>query len=139
MYQGPCPLSTELVRQHRFDVLAFCAMEIQPALPPEQRHGLSVFHVPLNDSHEAPMTDAEWQLAERSGREIARLTAGGHRSLVTCAMGWNRSGIVNAIAMHYRFGMSGPAAVAQIRAARGPQALSNPSFVRRLDRLRRLR
>lgn len=135
MYQGPCPLSTELVREHRFTVLAFCAREIQPPLPrPEP--GLVVLYVPLNDSYAEPMTDAEWALALAAGHAVSSLTAKGGRSLVTCAMGLNRSGIVNAVALHYRFGMSGDDAIQQIRATRGPQALSNPSFGRRLRALR---
>jgi len=135
MYQGPCPPSTDAVRGHRFTVLVFCAREIQPYLPDHLLRGLDVLYVPLNDSFNEPMTDAEWDLAHGAGREVARLTALGGRSLVTCAAGLNRSGIVNAIALHYRFGCSGAGAIAQIRATRGPQALSNPSFERRLVKL----
>lgn len=139
MYQGPCPPSTDAVRAQRFTVLAFCAMEIQPMLPGHWQHGLDVLYVPLNDSLDAPMTDAEWALAHGAGKEIARLLTLGGRSLVTCAAGLNRSGVVNAVALHYRFGCSGPEAVEQIRATRGPQALGNPSFVRRLAKLPRRR
>ena len=139
MYQGPCPLSTEQVRAHRFTVLAFCALEIQPMVSAQSKHGLTLLYVPLNDNPDAPMTDVEWERAHGAGREVARLTALGERSLVTCAAGLNRSGIVNAVALHYRFGCSGPEAVAQIRATRGPQALGNPSFERRLAKLPRRR
>lgn len=135
IYQGPCPLSTELVRQHGFRVLVFCAMEIQPYLPEHLLHGLKVRYVPLNDSVE-PMTDQEWHAAQRAGREVAHLTAGGQRALTTCAMGLNRSGVVNALALHYRFGVAGSEAVAQVRKMRGGQALGNPSFVERLNQLR---
>jgi protein-tyrosine phosphatase len=139
MYQGPCPLSTDQVRAHRFTVLAFCAMEIQPMLPAHLQRGLAVLYVPLNDNPNEPMTDAEWELARDAGKEVARLTALGDRSLVTCAAGLNRSGIVNAVALHYRFGCSGAEAVAQIRATRGAAALGNPSFVQRLAKLPRRR
>ncbi len=82
------------------------------------------------------MTDQEWLAAQRAGREVAHLTAGGQRALTTCAMGLNRSGVVNALALHYRFGVAGSEAVAQVRKMRGGQALGNPSFVERLNQLR---
>jgi hypothetical protein len=135
LYQGPCPDSTEQVRRHGFHVLVFCAREIQPYLPPDRAHGLHVLYVPLNDSAVDPMTDDEWSAAHSAGHEIARLTAGGARALTTCAMGLNRSGIVNAVALHYRFGVSGRNAVARVRMMRGANALHNPSFVARLYKL----
>jgi hypothetical protein len=137
VYQGPCPDSTEQVRRHRFHVLVFCAREIQPYLPPNRTHGLHVLYVPLNDSAADPMTDDEWRAASEAGHEVARLTAVGARALTTCAMGLNRSGVVNALALHYRFGISGSNAIARVRAIRGSNALGNASFVRRLSQLSR--
>lgn len=135
IYQGPCPQSTEHVRQSGFHVLVFCAVEIQPYLPAHMLQGLQVRYVPLLDSANIPMTDEEWDAARRAGRDVAHLTSGGLRALTTCAMGLNRSGVVNALALHYRFGVSGRDAVAQVRRARGDNALGNPSFVQRLHRL----
>jgi hypothetical protein len=135
IYQGPCPDSTEQVRRGGFHVLVFCAREIQPYLPPHIAKGLHVLYVPLNDSAMDPMTDDEWRAACEAGREVAQLTAGGARALTTCAMGLNRSGVVNALALHYRFGVSGKNAVSRIRMMRGGNALHNPSFVTRLSRL----
>jgi protein-tyrosine phosphatase len=117
-------------------VLVFCAMEIQPYMPPHIAQGLHVLYVPLNDSMAQPMTDDEWRAAQKAGHEVARLTAGGARALTTCAMGLNRSGVVNALALHYRFGVSGKDAISRVRAARGANALHNPSFVMRLAQLR---
>lgn len=135
IYQGPCPQSTEQVRQHGFHVLVFCAREIQPYLTPHVLQGLQVRYIPLNDSDDDPMTDEEWRGARLAGREIAHLTAGGQRVLTTCALGLNRSGVVNALALHYRFGVSGRDAVDQVRRMRGANALGNPSFVERLYQL----
>jgi len=136
IYQGPCPDSTEQVRQSGFHVLVFCAREIQPYIGPDQLRGLRVLYVPMNDSMAEPMTDDEWKAAQSAGQEVARLTAGGARALTTCAMGLNRSGVVNAVALHYRFGVSGRDAIARVRTMRGANALYNPSFVRRLMGLR---
>ena len=133
IYQGPCPKSAEEVRRNGFHVLTFCALEIQPVIHDPQ--GLRVLYAPMNDSPMNPITEEEWTGAQRAGREIARVTSAGGRALTTCAMGLNRSGIVNALALHYRFGVSGAQAIDQIRRTRSPMALSNPSFVERLRRL----
>jgi len=133
IYQGPCPRSAEQVRRHGFHVLTFCAREIQPAI--HDSHGLRLLYAPLNDNPDMPMTEDEWIAAQHAGREIASVTSVGGRALTTCAIGLNRSGIVNALALHYRFGVSGAQAIDQIRRTRGQNALGNPSFV---DRLRRL-
>lgn len=135
IYQGPCPSSAEEVRRNGFHVLTFCAREIQPYIPEHERHGLLVLYAPLNDSPVNPMTDDEWAEAKRAGHEIARMTSTGSRALTTCAIGLNRSGVVNALALHYRFGVSGAEAIDQIRRTRGANALGNPSFVERLRRL----
>ena len=137
IYQGPCPSALATVRQNGFHVLVFCAREIQPYVPVDQRNGVHLLYVPLNDNPSEPMTDAEWDAAHSTGREIARLNAGGARILTTCAMGLNRSGVVNAVALHYRYGVSGERAIERIRATRGGNALGNPSFVTRLSRLPR--
>lgn len=48
---------------------------------------------------------------------------------VHCQMGWNRSGLVCALAL-IRSGEATPEqAIAKVRSARGPGALSNPHFV----------
>jgi protein-tyrosine phosphatase len=133
IYQGPCPRSAEEVRRNGFHVLTFCALEIQPMIHDPQ--GLRVLYAPMNDNPMNPMSEEEWTSAQRAGREIALLTSTGGRALTTCAMGLNRSGIVNALALHYRFGVTGVEAIDQVRRTRGPMALSNPSFVERLRRL----
>ena len=135
IYQGPCPRSVEDVRRYGFNVLTFCAREIQPYIPDHVRHDVRVLYSPLNDNPHFPMTDEEWATALQAGREVARITSMGGRALTTCAMGLNRSGIVNAIALHYRFGVSGSQAIEQVRLGRGREALGNPSFVARLRTL----
>lgn len=134
MWQGPCPPSIEPVVDARFTIIAFCAAEIQPPLPP-RLNGLRILHVPLTDNPNSPMTDDEWMRAHEAGKKVAKYVLAGGKSLVTCAMGWNRSGIVNAVALHHAFGLSGPQAAHQIKSTRGANALSNPSFMRRLATL----
>jgi hypothetical protein len=65
-------------------------------------------------------------------RELGLLVAAavreGRRVLVRCSGGLNRSGVVVAEAL-IQLGHSPDAAVAAVRAARGPWALTNPGFV----------
>jgi protein-tyrosine phosphatase len=49
--------------------------------------------------------------------------------LTTCWMGWNRSGLVNALAL-VNLGVSPDKSIRLVRNARGPRALGNQSFVR---------
>ena len=58
----------------------------------------------------------------------------GRRVLVRCSGGLNRSGLVSALALTH-LGRSADEAVALVRAARGPWALTNPGFVAHLKSL----
>ena len=58
---------------------------------------------------------------------VADAVRSGRRTLVHCAQGWNRSGLVSARALMY-LGLSVHDAIAEIRAARGDGALSNSSY-----------
>jgi len=109
-----------------FDCLVLAAMEYQ--LDPCFFRGAEVLAAPLNDDG-SPITRGEMATAvTAAGRVIARLKAG-RRVLVTCHMGRNRSGLIAALAL-----CMGPArksseeAIAAVRAARGPAALSNGYF-----------
>lgn len=65
-------------------------------------------------------------------RILARLDEGGD-VLVRCSGGLNRSGVVVATALT-RSGLAPDAAISAVRAARGPWALTNPTFVAHLRR-----
>jgi protein-tyrosine phosphatase len=62
---------------------------------------------------------------------VAEAVDEGRRVLVRCSGGLNRSGLVVALALQ-RLGRPGEDAVALVRAARGPWALTNPGFVAHL-------
>jgi hypothetical protein len=49
-------------------------------------------------------------------------------------MGWNRSALINALALTQRYGMSGSEAVNRVRTAR-PRSLSNKAFVAILEKI----
>lgn len=65
---------------------------------------------------------------------VADAVAAGRRVLVRCSGGLNRSGLVVALAL-VRAGHDVDDAVALVRAARGPWALTNPGFVAHLRSL----
>lgn len=130
LWQGPCPPSFQRVIEDGFSLVVFCADEIQPTvLPPRQ---LQVLYAPMDDNAARPINDEEWALAVRAARLVATASHAGERCLVTCAAGLNRSGLVSALALHYRFGVPGRDAIALVRRGPGPAALHNASFVARL-------
>ena len=61
-------------------------------------------------------------------RTVAERVTDGRRVLVHCQAGLNRSGVVSARALMF-MGFSVAGAIARVRSARGPFALSNPGFV----------
>lgn len=111
-----------------FDLVVLCAEEHQfdgverPFGP--RAH---VLRVPLDDSGRPP-TQGEVRLAFAAGRAVAKTLRRNLRVLTTCAMGFNRSGLVNALAL-VELGMRPSDAIAAVRLARGPHALSNAWFV----------
>ena len=64
---------------------------------------------------------------------VADAAAAGRTVLVRCSGGLNRSGLVVASAL-LRMGHDADEAIARVRAARGPWALTNPAFVTHLRR-----
>jgi hypothetical protein len=83
-----------------------------------------------------PMNDRQWNWRSspkevRALVKIAKSAAAmfqrGNRVLVTCSMGWNRSGLVTGLILR-ALGFPGGKAVDLIKQRRGPGALSNWSF-----------
>jgi hypothetical protein len=109
-----------------FDVIVLCAEEWQPHLPQYPR----VIHAGFRDAAPKP---EETALAVSTAREVVRhIKLRGRSVLVTCQMGWNRSGLVTALALKM-MGLSTREAVRRIREARGPNALGNKHFVAFLE------
>lgn len=108
------------------DVLVLAAAEYQP--PASLFPGIEVIHAPLDDDPTRPMREDEVTLAISTAGIVSQHLREGRRVLSTCAMGWNRSALIAAIAMHRVFGMTASEIVSRLRRARGPWALSNPNF-----------
>lgn len=126
LYQGSVPPEGYMLAEKGFDAVFLCAGEHQPRA--ELFPSMLVYYCPLRDVRDP--TAEEIQAAKLAGRQVAMLILRNKRVLVTCAMGWNRSGLVNAFAL-MRLGMPPKIAIARIKNRR-KNALSNPTFVRLL-------
>jgi protein-tyrosine phosphatase len=122
LYQGGKPPTGRLRGIH---VLVLCAVEYQPRA--ELFPNVSVLHCPLDDGP-FPISAREQRLALSTAKVVSRLLRHGHPVLSTCAMGLNRSGLISALAMCKAYKATPDQAIRNIRAARGPRALTNPSF-----------
>lgn len=126
LYQGGHPPVGDALRLKGIDVLVLTAKEYQPAA--RLFPGVEVWHYPLDDDFDAPMDPRSLAMAMEAGTRVARALAGERKVAVTCWMGWNRSGLVSAIALT-ELGLSSKRAIDLVRRARGKNALGNPHFV----------
>lgn len=134
LWMGSMPIPYSRLNQH-FDGLVLCACEYQ--CPPGFFPGVEVLSVSLNDDG-SPMTKGEAFAAVGATKKVLSWITSGMRVLVTCMQGRNRSGLVTALSLcHGPWKMSPQQAVAAIRTARGPAALSNPDFVQLIHGLGR--
>ena len=120
LWQGAYPLWPP----HGFDVIVLSAEEIQP----EASHfpGVEVVRAPMADTGEYPSSE-EIQHADAAADYVVKALEDGKRVLTTCAAGRNRSGLVNALVLTKKYGMSGEDAMRHIQHAR-PFSLTNEGF-----------
>lgn len=128
LYQGSKPPIGERLREIGVDVLILCAMEYQP--PESDFPGVRVEHAPLDDGE---LDERQWKIAQKAATKAALAVRSGKRTLVTCAMGANRSGLVTALTLRQLTGRSGSRIIRHIRDRR-PGSLCNPWFVKALER-----
>jgi protein-tyrosine phosphatase len=120
-------------------MLVLCANDYQYAA--DQFPGVSlVVHAPFFDMVKAP--PQTWDIAEKAAERVAQCHRQGHKILVTCMAGLNRSGLVTAWAIHKIKGWDGQACATIVRQRRRPAAqawdpyypgpLCNNTFLRRI-------
>jgi hypothetical protein len=132
LYIGSEPPRSAWVGEN-FALLVLCAVEIQPGK--DEFPGLvSLGRVPLRD-HGTHPRPGEFEAASRAAGWVSKAVAEQRRTLVTCAMGINRSALVTALALMRLFGLSGPEATTWVRMAR-PGTLTNRHFAAHLAGLR---
>lgn len=123
LWQGAAPDPTRPYTE--FDVIVLCAKEYQPRF---ERFRGTLLRAGFDDTRYPTMM--ERKIAIRAARQVAKRLRKGQRVLVTCAMGWNRSGLVTGLSLRMATTMHPEEIIRRIRAARGDDALSNASFER---------
>jgi Dual specificity phosphatase, catalytic domain len=119
LYQGDFPAGT--VDWSRFDDVVSLTVEEVPGV--QLRVGGLRMHVPIWDDEMVNPTGVR-----AAALTVAERVTAGKRVLVHCWAGLNRSGVVSARALMF-MGMPVAEAIARVRSARGPYALSNRDFV----------
>lgn len=124
--QGSYPDPPKSAFEH-FDVVVFAAEELQPRFKAPQ--GCYLFKVPLDDDPYRPLPVEVQKILHEAAQRISAFLLQGHKVLITCAAGRNRSGVITALVLMYCFKMSPPDAIRLIRRKRtGHDALANPMF-----------
>lgn len=134
LWQGSRPPTGSVVADAGFDILVLCARDYQPIA----RHypGVRVIHAPNDDM--AWIRKDDLHVAAQTAGELAAALARGHKILVTCVAGINRSGLVVALTIHKAYGYSGKSCINFVRRRRKIEddvALRNPVFVEALLKL----
>jgi protein-tyrosine phosphatase len=143
IYQGAMPPAGGDVARAGFSLLVLAALGPEYPRPPTSASypGVRVLHVPLDDNFELVTAD-EGRRAIAAAREVAMWARSGHRVLVTCHLGRNRSGLISALAVRLLTGLSPMRAIARVQSQRSG-ALRNPAMQRFLiaegEKLRALR
>jgi hypothetical protein len=129
IFQGSMPFKGPSLAKAGFGTLVLAAEEYQPS--GRDFPGVKVIHAPLDD-HPNQLSADEWAIILRAARFSSSEALRDRRVLITCAMGFNRSGIITAVTLSMATGCSGTEAVQRIRERR-PGALRNLSFVRQIQ------
>lgn len=109
------------------DALVLCAKEYQPR--GDNFPSIDVYRCGYRDSVDPLLVPPEDYLrAIRMGEVVAELVQSGKRTLVTCHMGWNRSGLVTSIAMLNLRPTWSPEQVLHTLRSRRAGAMGNPYF-----------
>jgi protein-tyrosine phosphatase len=118
----------EAIRGLRINVIVDMDGDVDRGLPQGPDSIFYVYH-PIRDDEDLP----NLAQIEALGRLVADLVSAGHRVLVHCRMGLNRSALVIATALTY-MGLSGREAVADLRRRR-PGSLFNEIFAAHVESL----
>lgn len=136
LYQGSAPKRTRGLHK-TVDAICFAAWEYQP---PRWWQSVRVLRALLDDSG-LPMTKKEKYQAIRVSRDVRKLLDFNKVVLVTCHSGFNRSGLICAMALmlpacrksNTPSNLSSSEAIGLVKRARGPRALSNEYFVQFIE------
>lgn len=126
LFQGAHPPPGRQLHDTGFHVLVLCAREHQHRAA--EYPGLTVIRAPMDDGPVVPA------VARATAQEVARAIRGGWFVYIACHLGFNRSGLVSALALHELTGWSGKPCVRLVQLRR-PGALNNEVFASYVARL----
>jgi hypothetical protein len=113
LWHGGCPVDFEWVREA--GITAVIDLADEDAHPPAgATDGLIYLKAPLVDGDDLPDT----AFVQRLAALVAGLLEDGHRTLVHCTFGRNRSGLLASLVVRERLGVTGADAVEHVRSRR---------------------
>lgn len=139
LWQSGLPNQFTTLPQYGIDVAVLAASDAQPG-PDELAYlrrvcpSLSLICAPLDDVEDAWALPGIVKTATEVAQRVKQRLDEGKRVLVICQAGRNRSGLISALTLIARLGISGMEAVSRVRAARDPmlptgeRALTNDAF-----------
>jgi hypothetical protein len=122
LWHGGSPVDFDWVRATGIDVVVDLA-DADAYPPPAQIDGLTYLKCPLRDADEVPEKDVTVRLAQL----VAGLIRDGHRALVHCTFGRNRSGLLTTLVVRELLGLSGEQALGYVQERR-TDAVNNQQF-----------
>jgi len=131
LWHGGCPVDFDWARATGIDVVLDVA-DADAHPPADAIDGLTYVKCPLVDGGSIPDPTLTLGLAAL----VARLVDDGHRALVHCTFGRNRSGLMATLVVRELLGLSGADALAHVRARRRKVA-NNAAFEEWLESLPR--
>jgi hypothetical protein len=122
LWQGGCPVDFDWVRHLGIDVVVDLA-DADSVAPAADAEPLTYLKCPLVDGSQLPSPVLTLGLA----RLVADLVRDGHRTLVHCTFGRNRSGLLTTLVVRDLLGLTGAEALAHVQAHR-QDAVNNEDF-----------
>ncbi|HET8595914.1 MAG TPA: dual specificity protein phosphatase family protein [Intrasporangium sp.] len=122
VWHGGCPVDFEWVQLTGIDLVVDLA-DADSVAPATDVEGLTYLKCPLVDGSELPSPTLTLGLAGL----VADLVRDGHRALIHCTFGRNRSGLLATLVVRDLLGLSGADALAHVQAHR-EGAVNNEDF-----------
>lgn len=115
-------------------VLILCYAEHSEPWDRFDGRGFAVVHAPMRDDT-ITLEPSTLVMAKAAALTAYGAMDHGEKVLITCHQGFNRSGLVSALALMWLHDWSGPVSLSFVRKAR-PGSLYNPAFAAYLESLR---
>ncbi len=129
LWHGGCPVDFDWARGRGIDVVVDLA-DADAYPPAAEIERLTYLKCPLVDGRDVPDPGVTLRLAGL----VAGLVADGHRALVHCTFGRNRSGLLATLVVREVLGISGRDALTHVQQRRR-RAVNNEAFARWLRSL----